>query len=338
MKNINHRIMKKHFFNPSIKVILLGISCVIMLSCEDLVEEGYRIDYPDSDASFGAESMGYDAGAVGDRVSFKLTVESNHFIKSCVVTSTADGASGSGYDVGEDGFDDPFADHNYGTVKKEIKSFAVKYDYIIPEGINQAKVTFSVIDEMGKVSAEVSVNVVAPIKSYSARELFAKNNLFNDAFASIDGFVYPDIKTNYSTVNSDNVAVQEKIDIIYYYDQDNNVSVISSIDDGQLGIELSIENATRFLRMDAISEEDFNALTPASLVSLTRDDSISYKGSSKVRGISVGDIVGFSTDINAIHSFKTGLIKVNGLHPTNVAHYEGTAFVMECDIVTQVNQ
>ena len=328
--------MKKHFFNTSVIMLLFTISGVIMFSCEDLVEDGYRIDYPDSNASFTAEAMGSEAGAVGDKVSFKLIVNSDHDIKSCVVSATVGGASGSGYDVGEDGFDDPFADHNYGTVKKEIKSFTVKYDYIIPEGINQARITFSVIDEMGKVSAEVPVDVVLPIKSYSNRELFAKNNIFYDAFASIDGIVYPDIKTNYSTVNSDNVAIQEKIDVIYYYDLNNNVSVISSIDDDRVGLELSIENATRFMKMENITEDDFNTLTPASLVSLTRDDSISYYGSSQVRGIKVGDIVGFSTDINAIHSFKTGLIKVNGLHPTNVDHYQGTAYVMECDIVSQV--
>lgn len=335
---MNHRIMKKQFFHSTVRLAVPAILCLMLFSCEDLVEDGYRIDYPDSDASFRAEAMGFDAGAVGDKVSYKLTVESNHFIKSCVVSSTVDGAGGSGYDVGEEGFDDPFADHNYGTVKEGIKSFVVKYDYIIPEGINQAKITFSVIDEMGKVDSEVEVYAVQAIKRYSGRELFAKNSLFNDAFASIDGLVYPDIKTNYSAVNSDNVAVQEKIDIIYYYDQNSNVSVVSSIDDGRVGLDLSIENATRFLRMDLITEEDFNTLTPASLVSLTQADSISYKGSSQVRGIKVGDIVGFSTDINAIHSFKTGLIKINGLHPTNVDHYEGTAYVMECDIVTQVDQ
>jgi hypothetical protein len=330
--------MKHQFVHSSIKLAVLGLSCMMLLSCEDLVEEGYRIDYPDSDAVFTAVPMAYDAGAVGDRVSFKLSVKSDHDIKSCVVTATNDGASGSGYDVGEDGFDDPFADHNYGTVQKGITSFTVKYDYIIPEGINQAKVTFSVIDDMGKVSAEVDVHVVAPIKNYDNRELFAKNNIFNDAFASIDGIVYPDIKSNYSTVNSDNVAVQEKIDILFYYDLNDKVSVISSIDDSRLGFDLTIKNATRFVKMDDITEEDFMSLTPASLVALTQEDSIIYKGSSQVRGIRVGDIVGFSTDINAIHSFKTGLIKVNGLHPTNVEHYEGTAYVMECDIVTQVDQ
>lgn len=338
MKNNNYRIMKKHFFNTSIKVLLFGISCVILFSCEDLVEDGYRIDYADSDASFTAEVMGFDAGAAGDTVSIKLIADSDHDIKSCVVSSTIGGASGSGYDVGEDAFDDPFADHNYGTVQSGTKSFVVKYNYIIPKGINQATITFSLIDEMGKVSAVVPVNVVLPIKSYSNRELFAKNNIFYDAFASIDGIVYPNIKTNYSTVSTDNVAVQEKIDIIYYYDLNNNVSVISSIDDDRVGLEMSIENATRFLRMEDITEDDFNTLTAASLVSLTQDDSISYYGSSQVRGFRVGDIVGFSTDINAIHSFKTGLIKVNGLHPTNVDHYQGTAYVMECDIVTQVDQ
>lgn len=337
-KNIKHILMTNLIIKRSTRLLLITISGMLLFSCDDLVEDGYRIDYAESDARFVAEAMDYDAGAVGDKVSFKLSVESDHFIKSCVVSATVDGASGSGYDVGEDGFDDPFADHNYGTVREGFKSFEVKYDYIIPEGVNQANITFSVIDEMGKAVAEVEVDVVPPIKSYPSRELFAKNNIFNDAFASIDGIVYPDIKTNYSTVSYENVLVQEKIDIIFYYDQDNLVSVISSIDDSGLGYDLSIENATRFLLMENITEEDFNSLTPASMVALTQDDSISYKGSSRVRGFAVGDIVGFSTDINAIHSLKTGLIKVNGLHPTNVDHYEGTSYVLECDIVSQVDQ
>ena len=310
----------------------------MMLSCEDLVEDGYRIEYAESDATFTAEPLDLESGAVGDIISYKLIVDSDHFIKSCVVQATHDGASGSGYDVTTDGYDDPFADHSYGTVKKGIRSFVVKYDYIIPKGINKSKITFSVIDEMGKVSARVDLNVVPAIKKYPGKELFAKNNLFNDAFASIDGLVYPDIKSNYSTLSEENLTVQEKIDIIYYYDKGANLSVISSPDDSRISLELQVENATRFKKLSGITAEDFNSITAASLVTLTASDSISYKGTSQVRGIAVGDIVGFSTDLNAIHSLKTGLIKVNGLHPTNVGHYDGTAYVMECDIITQIDQ
>ena len=322
-------------FSKSVLFILLF---VVLASCDDLVEDGYRIDYPESDAVFTVEAMDYESGAAGNTVSYKLSVSSNQYIKSCVVQATNDGASGSGYDVGSDGFDDPFADHNYGTIKKEINSFVVKYDYIIPTDVNESKITFSVIDEKGKVSQEVSVNVVPEIKTYNSRELFARNDIFFDAFATIDGLVYPDIKNNYSQSSGEDIDVQEKIDIIYYYDISANASVISSVDDNKVGLELQVENATRFKRMTDITEEDFYAITPASLVELTQDDSIAYYGSSQVRNIVVGDIVGFTTDLIATHSLKTGLLKVKGLHPTNVEHYEGTAYVMECDIVTQIDQ
>lgn len=320
------------------KLILVMVPFLAMISCEELVEEGYRIDYPQSDASLKVEALDFESGAPGNIISYKLSVSSNQIIKSCVVQATNDGANGSGFDVGSDGYDDPFADHNYGTVKKDISSFVVKYDYIIPEGINKSKITFSVIDDMGKVSQIVNVNVVPSIRSYANRSLYARNNLFFDAFASIDGLVYPDIKNNYSTVSTENVDVQEKIDIIFFYDKNSNQPVISSPADDAVNLELQVENATRFKILNEIGSEEFNSITPASLVYFTQADSITYKGSSKVSGFKVGDIIGFSTDVNAIHSLKSGLIRVNGLHPVNVGHYEGTAYVMECDIITQIDQ
>lgn len=329
MKKIRNMILHKT------SAILLIF--VVLTSCDDLVEDGYRIDYADSDAVFTVEALGSEAGAVGDVVSYKLSVNSSHNIKSCVVEASNEGAGGSGYDVGTEGFDDPFIDHNYGTVQKDVKSFVVKYDYVIPENANKSKITFSVIDDMGKVSQDVSLDVVFDIKLHEGVELFAKNNIFFDAFATINGLVYPDIKDNYAQNSAESLDVQEKIDIVYYYDQGSNQSVICAINGGNLDIELQIENATRFKLMTDISEEDFNSLTAASLVELTSDDSIAYYGSSQVRDIVVGDIVGFTTDLIAIHSLKTGLIKVNGLHPANVGHYEGTAYVMECDIVTQID-
>jgi len=311
---------------------------VALTSCEDLVKDGYRIDYDESDAVFTVEALEYESGAIGDVVSYKLSVSSDHDIKSCVVEASNAGASGSGYDVGTEGYDDPFADHNYGTVKKDIKSFVVKYDYVIPADVNKSKLTFSVIDDMGKVSQVVSVGVVSDIKVHEGVELYARNSIFFDAFATINGLVYPDIKNNYGQTSAESLDVQEKIDIVYYYNADGNTSVICSPDYGGLGITLQIENATRFKRMADLSEEDFNSITAASLLELTRDDSIAYYGSSGISNIVVGDIVGFTTDLIATHSLKTGLIKVNGLHPTNVGHYEGTAYVMECDIVTQIDQ
>ena len=108
-----------------------------LVSCEDLVEKGYRAEYAESDASFEVEALDYSSGAYGDVVSFILSVSSNQDILSCVVEATYDGAGGSGYDVGTDGYDDPFVDHGYGTIQAGTRSFLAKYDYIIPEGINK---------------------------------------------------------------------------------------------------------------------------------------------------------------------------------------------------------
>lgn len=330
--------MKNRLKNKITKLILVTMPFLVLISCEDLVEEGYRIDYPQSDASFKVEALDFESGAPGNTVSYKLSVSSNQNIRSCVVQATHEGANGSGFDVGTEGYDDPFADHNYGTVSKGVTSFVVKYDYIIPEDINKSKITFSVIDEMGEVSQVVNVKVVPSIKSYSDRSLYARNNLFFDAFASIDGLVYPDIKNNYSTLSTENLDVQEKIDIIFFYDKNSQQPVISSPADDAVNLELQVENATKFKILNEIGAEEFNAITPASLVYLTREDSISYEGTSKVSGFRVGDIIGFSTDVNAVQSLKSGLIRVNGLHPINVEHYEGTAYVMECDIITQIDQ
>lgn len=328
MKNIN----SKKLFQPALIILML----IISFSCDDFVEEGYRTDYPPSNAILEVEAIGYESGAVGDVVSYKITAQSSSLIKSLVIQTNNPGANGTGFDVGAAGYDDPFADHIYGTVKDGTTSFTIKYDYIIPEGINKSKLTFSLIDEEGKVSSEADLKVVADIKKYSSVRLYAKNNLNNDAFATIDGLVYPDIKTNFSTTSEENISVQEKIDIVFY--MDNNTSVISSPAHGGLNLDLDIENETKFKKLTTISEEEFMNITAASLVELTKTDSIGYNGNSSVSNLRVGDIIGFTTDLNALHSFKTGLIKITELHPAVADHYQGTAYVVGFDLVTQIDQ
>ena len=326
MKNISLRQLI-----PRILIML-----IISYSCDDFVEDGYRINYPPSDASLEVEAIGYQSGAVGDVVSYKITAQSPSPVKSLVIQTNNPGANGTGFDVGAEGFDDPFADHIYGTVKNDITSFKVKYDYIIPEGINKSKVTFSLIDQEGKVSTEANLKVVSAIKKYNSIKLYAKNNLNNDAFATIDGLVYPDIKTNFSITSEENLSVQEKIDIVFY--MNNNTSVISSPAHGGLNLDMDVENATKFKKLTSVDEEDFANITAASLVEITKADSIGYYGSSSVSNLRVGDIIGFTTDLNALHSFKTGLIKVKELHPAIVDYYQGTAYVIGFDLVTQIDE
>lgn len=328
MKNINTRQL--------VQPVLFILLAIFFFACEDLVEDGYRTDYPPSNATLEVEAIEYESGAVGDVVSYKVTAQSSNRIKSLVIQTNNPGANGTGFDVGAAGYDDPFADHIYGTVKDGITSFKIKYDYIIPEGINKSKLTFSLIDEEGKVSSEANLKVVPAVKKYNSIKLYAKNNLNNDAFATINGLVYPDVKTNFSTTSEENLSVQEKIDIVFY--MNNNVSVISSPAHGVLNLDLDIENETKFKKLTSISEEEFTNITAASLVELTKADSIGYNGTSSVYNLRVGDIIGFTTDLNALHSFKTGLLKVKELHPAIANHYQGTAYVIGFDLVTQIDQ
>lgn len=301
-------------------------------SCDELVEDGYRTTYADSDAILTVEPLGYEMGAVGEIVSYKITASSANEILSLIVESNQEFPSGAGYDVDTEGYEDPFADHVFGTMKQDITGFIVKYDYVIPEETSSSNLTFSLIDEQGKVSSAVSLTAVSSIKSYSDRSLYSKDGSNFDAFATINGVVYEDIKTNYMTESEDNMALQEKLDIIFYVNGSN--SVICSPANRSLGLE--VENETKFKILSTLTDEDFANATSASLVALTEADSIAYNGTSYVR-VNAGDIIGFTTDFNAAQPLKTGLIKVNALHPTNIDRYEGTAYVMECDIVTQID-
>ena len=86
--------MKNRSCKTWIKLALSIYILLVVVSCEKLVEDGYRIVYPDSDAAFTVEPLDYEAGAVGDIISYRLTVNSNHLIKSCVVQASNEGANG----------------------------------------------------------------------------------------------------------------------------------------------------------------------------------------------------------------------------------------------------
>lgn len=327
--------MKMRIFNT---IILLSASLIIMLhlvSCEDFVEKGYRIDYDTANVSLIVEPLGFEMASVNEIISFSVEVNSQYNIKSLIVQSTNNGANGSGYDVSDSSFDDPFADHNYGTIKKNIKSFRVKYNYVVPDKVGKSRITFSVVDEEGKVSIQKNIKVVPAITKYTNRSLYAKDNVNNDAFSTVDGIVYPDIKTNFTAFTDVNIQVQKLIDIIFYYDKVKKQAIISSPKSNSVGLNLNVENNTLFKKLN-ISVEDFDNISAASLVQLTQNDSIYRSGSSIVENVKVGDIIGFTTDLNGVESLKTGLIKIKSLHPTIVERYSGISYVMDCDIVTQV--
>lgn len=324
--------MKLEWNRGRLVVLILLLSTA---ACSDLVQEGIEVTYPDSNAVIQVEPLAFEMAAAGETVSYAITVSSQTDIKSCIVSAAVEGKNGSGFNVSTSDFDDPFADHIFGTIREGIQSFKVRYDYIVPEDINKSRITFTIIDQTGKASLEKTVEVVPSISTYEDLALYARDRTFNDALATIDGKVYPDIKTNYSQLTEANVAVQEKIDIIFYYNKEAGRTTIAAPASNQVNLELNIENNTLFKFLDRTGDLELKELTSASLHTLTTEASILSEGATHLHNIKVGDAIGFVTDLNAIHSLKSGIIKVRGLHPANADQYEGVAYVMECEMAVQ---
>lgn len=76
-------------------------------------------------------------------------------------------------------------------------------------------------------------------------------------------------------------------------------------------------------------------ISAAMLHTLTNEASILSDGSEQVDNFKVGDVIGFTTDLNAIHSLKSGLIFVTGLHPASVGRYKGVSYVLEFELLVQ---
>lgn len=317
-------------FNAVLLIMLVALN----VACEPFAEQGYRIDYGPSNAEFKVEPIAYEMAAANEIISYEIIAKSDVAIKSIIVQSTNNGANGSGFDVSDEAYDDPFADHNYGTMKKDINKFRVKYNFVVPSDISKSRITFSLIDDEGKIAVQRNIQVVPALAKFNSKKLYAKNNINFDAISFIDGSVYQDIKTNYSTFSEVNKSVQEKIDMLFFYDSNRRTTVIASPKSEQNGLNLFVENNTKFKKI-SLSNEQFDNLNSASLIEVTTGDSIQQKGTSQISGVKVGDIIGFTTDLSSTESLKTGVLRITALHPINVTHYEGTAYTMEFDAVVQ---
>ena len=321
--------------NTPFKIFFFFCLITSMVSCVDLVEEGIDIDYPLSNATLTVEPIAGENGATNEMVSYKITANSTANIKSCIIQATNEGKNGTGFNVNSSEFDDPFIDHIFGTVQKNTQSFTVRYDYIIPEGINKSRLTFTLIDEMGKVSTEKTVEVVPAVNQYLGKSIYAKDRIFYDAFAAVDGTVYPNIKDNYSTFSAENVAVQKKLDFLFYYDRDAKKSVLAAPVSTAANLILNINNKTSLKKLTGLADLDISAVSASQLVNLTAEANLLKEGATQINDLKVGDVIGFITDLNADFALKTGLLKVTGLHPSSIARYEGISFVLECDVVVQ---
>ncbi len=306
-----------------------------LYSCFDFVENGIEIDYEDSNASLSVVPLGASKGAINETVSFSIEVNSDYNIKSCIIATTNPGKNGTGFNVSDFNFDDPFSDHNFGTIKPGIKSFKVRYDYIIPEAINKSRITVTIIDESGRVRKDQTLNVVPAISRTEGIELYAKNTTFHDALSSSEGVVYENIKSNYSNFTQENVAIQKKIDIVFYYNPVNKKTSIVSTSSGRLDYELSLENKMVFKKIQIPSSLNFENLNASNLAEIAEAEELGSTGRLELDGIIVGDIIGFIADVNALNSLKAGILRVDGLHPATVARYEGLSYVMKCSIIVQ---
>lgn len=324
--------MKQYF---KISFFLLVFLMIKMTACLDFVEDGLEVEYGDSNASLMVNAISGENGAENEVISYSIEVSSAVDIKSCIVRASTEGKNGSGFNVSDSTFDDPFADHNYGTIRSGIKSFKVRYDYIIPENTNKSRISFLVVDDSGRIEIEKEIKVVPNVSMYDNIILFAKDNTFFDALAASEGKVYENIKDNYSQLSEENVAVQEKIDIVFYYNPDQKASYLVSTASSRLDQELTIENSTLFKKLNMPGEVDLAEINPARLAEITEEANYIEEGVSAISGIRVGDVIGFRADVNALNSLKAGILKVEGLHPGSVPRYDGISYVLECSLIIQ---
>lgn len=314
---------------------LLGAIIIATTSCLDFVEDGIEVSYAESDATLTALPLANSNGAENEVIGFEIAANSNFDIKSLIVRTTIEGKNGSGFNVSDPDFDDPFADHNYGTIQPGTQNFKVRYDYIIPESINKSRITFILVDESGKKEVQQTVEVVPSITYHEGIVSYAKDNTFNDAIASAEGSTYFNIKGNYSSLTSENVEVQKKIDIIFYYDKDNKNAVIAAPASSRVDLELSVENNTQFKFLSLPEDTDLSEMSASTLDQLTEEANLSAEGASTLNNLKVGQYIGFIADLNAVNSLKKGILRVEGLHPGSVPRYAGISYVLRCSMIVQ---
>ena len=112
-------------------------------SCLNFVEDGIKIEYAESNANLTVTPIGSGKGSANETLSFQVNASSNSEIKSLIVQTSVEGKNGSGFNVTDTNFDDPFVDHIFGTIQPGTKSFTIRYDYIIPDEINKSRINLT---------------------------------------------------------------------------------------------------------------------------------------------------------------------------------------------------
>jgi len=314
------------------KILLIGMFVIAFTSCNN-VEEGYRIDYSESAADFTVTALNMERGAIGDTIFYEIKAQSDFDLKSIIVQSSTSGNEGTGFYIEEGGID-PFIDHTYGTIQKGTKGFDIGYRYIVSQDSVEVTLSFSLIDKDGKKEASTKMITVPSITRYSNITIYTNSNSKTDGFSTAEGTVYKKLP-GYESINSDNVKVQEAIDVIFLVS--NNEAMFVAPYNGNFASNFTVRNKTKFRKMESITVSDFATLTNASLSYFIDTDKVN-NGSTSVSNVKVGDFIGFKTDFASTNSYKYGIMKINSIHPANCDWYEGTSYVLEMEVVTQIEK
>jgi len=314
------------------KIAVTGMLMIGLSACSN-VEDGYRIEYAESQAEFNVSTINLNRGAVGDSIMFSIQAQASTDIKSIIVSSSLSGAEKTGFVINQ-GKTDPFVDHAYGTVQKNTKNIDVVYKYVVSQDTSDVVITFSMIDGQGKKTKEFDVITVPAITRYNKVTMYSNTPAKTDGLSTCDGKVYTTL-SNYDPVSTANKAVQESLDVVFIVS--GNSALLVGPYDGNFWSNMKIKNKTKFKKLVNMTAADFNGLTNASL-SYFVDQGQVDKGTTGVTDIKVGDFIGFKTDFASTNSYKYGIAKVNALHPANCAWYEGKSYLIEMDVVTQIKK
>ncbi len=312
-----------------IKIGMLSAMVLTLFSCEH-VKDGITANYAESTANFNIELLTADRGAIGDTVSYAVTVSANEPIKSLFVATEVSGAEGSNFDVSDVG-NDPFIDHDFGTIQPGTNDIELVYHYIVKQDTINARLVFTLIDESGAKRDTQKVVTVPAITAYSDVALYAQSNMKADGFSTEDGTVYYNLP-DYEELTVVNQAVQESLDMVFLVTDEK--AVLAAPYSSYFTSDMAGKNKTLFQKMSDVSSDDFYALNNATLSRLTEEQEVK-KGTTQIDDVKVGDVIGFRTDFASANSYKYGMLRVKALHPTLVDHYEGVSYVIEFDVRVQ---
>jgi hypothetical protein len=315
----------------SYKPTTLWVLLLLMFSCSKNVEDGYRIDYPESEAQLTVTPVSNSRGAIGDSVYYTINATSNFNIKSIVVTSSISGGSKSGFKVLSGGTD-PLVDHIFGTIQKNTKAFSLLYRYVVTQDSVDVSIDFQLIDEKGQKTMTLDLITVPKVVNYDSIVLYTNSSSNTDGFATYKGALYRNL-TRYTSLNDTNRAIQKSIDIIFLV---NGVQarLVGSYDGSFATTDDFIKNKTLFKVHTDISSTEFDNLNNAKVSIITGLDSLTQYGTTNVN-VKVGDIVTFKTDYGSVNSSKSGIIRINSIHPTSCSWYTGDTYLLEMDVFVQ---